>query len=454
MFGAQCASVKAAHLFVALIVIAASSQFCPEVLAQRPPPPPPLLPLNPPTAPAGNAVTEDKANLGKALFWDEQLSSTRTVSCATCHQPSAGGSDPRSQLGNPASTHPGADGVMGTDDDIAGSPGVIANATDGSFGWSDFFQMAQQVTGRYAPTAINAGFVDELFWDGRASRQFRDPVTNAIILNTGAALESQAAGPPTSDVEMAHAGRDWTEIAERIAGSRPLALATNIPTALEGWINNRNYPALFAEAFGDDAVTPARIIMAIATYERTLLSNQASIDAFIANVPNALTPQQLRGLQVFNGPGRCATCHGGNRFTDDDFHFLGVRPRAEDIGREAVTGNPNHRGRMKTPTLRNVSLKNEFMRNGSLGTLEEVIDFYVRGGDYETNQNAHRPGESQRRPEGRPGRIPRSIDGSQSRQRDSTLRFAHSVCRLGQSTKPGRRDHSWNRRHLPGHGGH
>jgi cytochrome c peroxidase len=200
MFGVQFLNVKFAHLLCALIVLASGAIFGPEVLAQRPPPQPPLMPLNAPTAPAGNAVTTEKANLGKALFWDEQLSSTRTVSCASCHQPSAGGSDPRSQLDDPASTNPGPDGVLGTADDITGSPGVITNGSDGSFGWHDFFGMTQQVTGRYAPTVINAGFVDELFWDGRASRQFRDPVTNAVVLNTGAALESQAAGPPTSDV--------------------------------------------------------------------------------------------------------------------------------------------------------------------------------------------------------------------------------------------------------------
>jgi len=391
MFAVEPVSVNFADLFRNVTAFACGSLFLPGVLAQGPPQPPPLQPLNAPAAPAGNAVTADKARLGKALFWDAQLSSTRTVSCGTCHQPSAGGSDPRSQQGNPASTHPGADGLPGTDDDITGSPGVVANNSDGSFAVDDFFGMTQQVTGRYAPTVINAGFVDELFWDGRASTQFRDPISNAVVLNAGAALESQAAGPPTSDVEMAHAGRDWVQIVDRVKGSKPLTLATDIPSDLDAWIDNRNYPALFADAFGDADVTASRIIMAIATYERTLLSNEAAIDDFIANEPNALTAQEEQGRQVFNRQGDCARCHSGNRFTDDEFHFLGVRPGAEDIGRQEVTGNQNHRGQMKTPTLRNAELKNDFMSDGSLATLAEVVEFYDRGGDFETNRNAINP---------------------------------------------------------------
>ena len=89
----------------------------------------PVPPLEPPPAPAGNPVTATKVALGKVLFWDEQLSSTRTVSCGTCHINSAGGSDPRSIITNLASTHPGADGVFSTGDDVTGSPGVpLSNA--------------------------------------------------------------------------------------------------------------------------------------------------------------------------------------------------------------------------------------------------------------------------------------------------------------------------------------
>lgn len=354
-------------------------------IAQGPPPPPPIPPLVAPPAPAGNPVTANKANLGKALFWDEQLSSTRTVSCGSCHQPASGGSDSRSLAG--ATDHPGPDGITGTADDITGSPGVILNNTDGTYEVEDFFGLAVQVTGRYAPSAINAGFADELFWDGRAGGTFVDPVSGNTVLAAGAALESQVAGPPTSPVEMAHQDRDWEEIAERIANVKPLAVSPDLPADLETWIADRNYDALFTEAFGSDGVTAARIIMAIATYERTLLSNQAPFDAFIGGNQNALTAQELQGLALF-AQNDCVACHGGNRLTDDDFHYIGVRPQNDDLGRFNVTGNNPDRGRMKTPTLRNVELRGEFMHNGRLTSLADVVDFYDRGGDFDApNKN-------------------------------------------------------------------
>ena len=368
--------IRIAALFVgALLPLGAA--------AQGPPPPPALTPLNPPPVPAGNPVTQAKVDLGKALFWDEQLSSTRTISCGTCHQPSAGGADPRSERGLAESTHPGPDGILGTSDDVVGSPGVVLNQADGTYSLDDFFGMASQVTGRYTPPAINAGYANQLFWDGRAGETFLDPITNEVILSDGAALETQAAGPPLSDVEMAHQGRDWSRIATRIAGSKPLALADSIPGALADWIADRSYPALFNEAFGSSEVTAARIIMAIATYERILVSNQAPIDAFIAGDTDALTAQQQQGLQMFNGRGRCAACHGGHRFTDDRFHYIGVRPQDEDLGRFHVTGRNRDRGEMKTPSLRNVSLRNSFMHNGRFDSLADVVNFYNRGGDFD-----------------------------------------------------------------------
>lgn len=347
------------------------------VIAQGPPPP--LQPLAAPVAPAGNPITVDKTQLGKALFWDEQLSSTRTVACGTCHQPVAGGSDPRSSL---STLHPGPNGTFGNGDDIVGSPGVISTDAAGQQQLADFFGIAVQVTGRYSPSTINSAYPPTLFWDGRASGTFTDPVSGQVVLAAGAALESQAAGPPTSSVEMAHAGRDWAAVASRIEHSMPLALSPSIPTDLTTWIAGRNYGQLFQAAFGSAGVTPSRIIMAIATYERSLVSNQAPIDAFIAGTPGALTAQEQQGQNLFRTSG-CAGCHAGNRFTDDAFHYIGVRPQGEDIGRAAVTGVNGNRGQFKTPTLRNVALRGDFMHNGRLGSLEEVVEFYNRGGDFD-----------------------------------------------------------------------
>ncbi len=346
------------------------------VLAQGP------QPLGPPPTPPGNPITAAKVNLGKALFWDEQMSSNRTVACGTCHITQAGGSDPRTSAANPASRHPGPDGVFLTPDDRRGSPGTSLIDATGKFILDPAFRLQPQVTGRKAPSTLNAAYVPSMFWDGRATPTFRDPLTNAIVLNAGAALESQAVEPPLSTAEMGHVGRDWNAVAAQIAASRPLRLSPSIPAALAAWINGRDYPGLFLEAFGTPDVTPARIALAIATYERVLWTGQAPIDSFFGGNPGALTPQENAGLQVFNTQGRCNTCHVGNRFTNDQFRYIGVRPDNDDVGRFAVTGNPGDRGRMKVPTLRNVELRAPYFHNGGMATLEDVIDFYNRGGDF------------------------------------------------------------------------
>lgn len=340
----------------------------------------PMGRLRPPPQPPGNAITPSKANLGKSLFWDEQLSSTLTVACATCHMPETGGTDPRSIPGNFLSTNPGPDGRFGTPDDITGSIGVPLTQADGHYLRDVIFRLDEQVGTRKAPVAINAGYSRNLFWDGRALEEFRDPLTNAVILQRGASLESQAASPPLNSTEMAHVGRDWNEIAQRVRPSSPLALAQDIPADLESWINGRPYDALFAEAFGTPEVTPARIIMAIATYERTLFTDQTPFDDFLDGV-GQLPPQEEQGRQLFI-QFRCNECHAGPLTSDDLFHNTGVRPPGEDLGRFNVTGDPQDRGRFKTPTLRNVELRAPYFHNGEMRTLEDVVDFYNRGGDF------------------------------------------------------------------------
>ena len=345
-------------------------------LAQR------LQPLPRPPVPEGIPITVEKVNLGKALFWDEQLSSTRLAACATCHRPAAGGGDPRLIVGELASTHPGPDGLYGTDDDITASPGVPMSKADGVYQRSPLFDFRIQVGGRRAPSAVNAGYSPLLFWDGRVGEVFRDPLTNEVVLDGDAALESQAAKPPLGTAEMAHLGRDWTDVAARVAGSRALALATDVPVALKRWINGRAYPALFAEVFGSPDVTPARIIMAIATYERTLYADQSPFDDLLRGGNGHLTEQELEGWQVFSTVG-CLNCHAGNRLTDENFHYTGVRPPDEDIGRMEVTGLEEDRGKFRTPSLRNVELRAPYFHNGRFATLEEVVDFYDRGGDFD-----------------------------------------------------------------------
>ncbi len=344
----------------------------------------PIAPLGPPPAgPPGNPVTAAKATLGKILFWDEQMSSTRTVSCGTCHHSGFGGTDPRSALSPASSTNPGPDALFNTPDDIRGSAGVPVNNVDGTYTFGQGFGLNAQVTARKSISYINAGYAPVLFWDGRATGTFRDPLTNAVVLNAGAALESQSVGPPVSSAEMAHAGRSWNDVAARIAESKPLALSPSIPTALDVWIGGRTYPELFLEAFGTADVTPARISMAIASFERTLFSDQAPVDQANAGI-TPLTAAEQRGRNIFTAQG-CGTCHAGALMTDNNFHYLGLRPDTEDIGREAVTGMPNDRGAFRTPGLRNLELRRSYFHNGRFSTIEEVVDFYNRGGDFDAN---------------------------------------------------------------------
>ena len=364
---------------IVLIALAASPAF-----AQ---PPPPLTPLPPPPQPAGNLVTTAKANLGKVLFWDEQMSSTRTVACGSCHQARGGGSDPRSVAGSSRATHPGLDGISGTADDIVGSPGVVLNHADGSLHASGMFSMHEQVTGRLAPSFINSGYSPVTFWDGRAGGTFIDPETGTTVLPNGGALENQVLGPPLSSSEMGHVGRAWPEVTARIAASRPLALSAVVPADLMTWINRRGYPELFNEAFGSVAVTAAKIAMAIASYERTLFSTQTPFDALIAGNGAALTPQENAGFQLFGRVG-CAGCHAGSLMSDNQFHYIGVRPAAEDSGRMIVTHQAADLGAFRTPSLRNVALRSAFMHNGRFSTLAEVVDFYDRGGDFNAPNKA------------------------------------------------------------------
>jgi cytochrome c peroxidase len=345
-----------------------------------PPPPPPPAPLQAPPAPPQNPVTAAKASLGKVLFWEEQLSSTRTVACGTCHIPAKGGSDPRSLFGSNRATAPGPDGIPGTPDDIIGSPGVPLHRADGSYDLATFFGHREQVTTRKAPSSLNIGYSPLLFWDGRATGTFDDPLTGNVLIPNGGATESQIAGPPTNNVEMGHIDRNWTDVVERLAESTPLALSPDIPDALASWINGRPFDALFQEAFGSPGITPARIIMAIATYERTQFTNQAPIDLDRQNAPT-LTTQEQQGRQLF-AQNDCVACHSGNRLTDEQFHYTGVRPQNDDLGRFAETNNNADRGAMKTPGLRNVELHAPYMHNGRFATLEEVVEFYNRGGDF------------------------------------------------------------------------
>ena len=195
---------------------------------------------------------------------------------------------------------------------------------------------------RNAPALINAAFSMDFFWDGRAGT-----------------LEDQIKGPVANPLEMA---------------SSPTAATTKIQ-AIGG------YKPYFQRAFGDPQVSWPRISQAIATFERTLVSGNSPYDSYQAGGKAALTDAQIRGLHVFRDS-RCNVCHAAPYFTNGTFANLGVgSDKANpDTGRYAVTHDDHDWGTFKTPTLRDIALTAPYMHDGSLATLEEVVDLYDRGG--------------------------------------------------------------------------
>ncbi|MDX2146666.1 MAG: cytochrome c peroxidase [Planctomycetota bacterium] len=343
-----------------------------------------LAALPPVPVPPENPITESKRVLGKILFWDEQLSSDNTMSCASCHLPELGGVDARRVR------HPGFDDLFNTPDDVFASPGVLASDSANNLRRDASFALAPQVTDRATMTNINAAYTTHLFWDGRASPQFVDPQTSQVAIVNRGALESQAVAPPVSSVEMAHADRDWVAISSKLASDRPLAAAKDLPPDVAAALAaNPTYPQLFQAAFGTSTIDARSIAFAIATYQRTLVSDQAPWDRFQAGETTALTPQQQQGLNTFN-QASCNVCHtapffaqtgigpNGQPATGALFRNIGLRPPDEDLGRQIVTGIAGDRGRFKVPSLRNVGLRQSFMHNGQFTTLQQVVRFYTR----------------------------------------------------------------------------
>ncbi|MCB9681082.1 MAG: hypothetical protein H6733_06375 [Alphaproteobacteria bacterium] len=318
-----------------------------------------------------NPVTPERVILGKILFWDEQLSSDNTVACGTCHLPEHIGGDPRPAV------NPGPDGVTGTGDDRHSSLGVIRMDTDATYVGDPIFGFGPQVTPRTTPAFLGTLWAPQQFWDGRSGPDFVDPISQTVAVTGTGGLEAQAIVPILSDVEMGHPGRSWSDVVSKLAAITPLELGSSLtPDIVAALSVDPTYPDLFTTAFGDPAITPVRIGLALAAYERTLVPDDTVFDVFFTGVPTALDAQQTAGWEAFR-TSQCAACHRPPLFTDNSFRNIGLRPVAEDKGRQDFTNNPADRGKFKVPSLRNIALRDRFMHNGQFTTLEEVLDFYT-----------------------------------------------------------------------------
>jgi parallel beta-helix repeat protein len=268
--------------------------------------------------PADNQPSASKAELGRLLYFDPVLSGANDISCATCHHPDLGFADGRGL-------------AMGK-----GGRGVGPGRAGGV------------EIRRGAPSIWNAGYSERQFWDGRA-----------------ASLEEQARGPITSPDEM---------------DQKPDLLVQELVAIPE-------YVRLFDAAFGGrggSAVTFENVLRAIATFERTLVSDRSRFDRYVSGDTSALTPAERRGLTLFRSlKTRCFECHGFPTFASADFKVVGVPDlpgRAPDRGRAETGAGPAYERAFKVPSLRNVGRTAPYMHNGAFRTLDDVLDFYAKGG--------------------------------------------------------------------------
>ena len=250
--------------------------------------------------PDDNARTPERERLGRTLFFDPRLSASRSISCATCHDPDLAWSD--------------------------GLPRAIGHG--------------KKQLDRRTPTIANLAWAPALFWDGRAD-----------------SLEEQALGPIQAPGEMNLSLADLVSRLEAIDG----------------------YRSLFAGAYPGEPVSPGTVAKAIATFERGVVSGRAPFDRWMDGDKAALPTAAQRGFVLFNEKARCSVCHTGWRFSDDGFYDIGVT--TSDRGRGRITPDLElTQFAFKTPTLRDVATRAPYMHNGSVATLEEVIDLYDRGG--------------------------------------------------------------------------
>ena len=195
---------------------------------------------------------------------------------------------------------------------------------------------------RNAPSVLNVAYGRSFFWDGRAP-----------------SLEEQVLQPIQAGSEL---GLDLQELVRRLRAQD-------------------TYRAAFREAFEGDGITPDHVSRALASYLRTLRSGNAAIDRFLQGHSDALPLDARRGFGLFVGRANCGACHIAPLFTDHQFHNTGVSWGSPDSGRFEITEEDGDRGAFKTPSLRNVAGTAPYMHDGSIATLEEVIEFYDHGGN-------------------------------------------------------------------------
>lgn len=222
-------------------------------------------------------------------------------------------------------------------------------------GWSDGLPTGRGskslVLDRASPTVINTAYNSIQMWDGRKK-----------------SLEDQAMGPMEASVEM---NADIQK--------------------LFTWLNGHTgYRTLFEKAYPGQPIDAGTLSKAIASFERTVVSNDSPFDRWVKGRADAMTPDQVKGFALFIDPkkGNCSACHSGPNFTDNGFHNLGLASYARekpDMGRFAHKPLPSLRGAFKTPTVREAANTAPYFHDGSAATLRDVVKHYVGGGSVKTD---------------------------------------------------------------------
>lgn len=201
---------------------------------------------------------------------------------------------------------------------------------------------------RNSPSLANVGFAPRLFMDGGVPT-----------------LEMQILAPIADENEMDH----------------------NILLVAEELNTDPQLTALAQIAYQQE-INPYTITRSLAAFERSIVSATSKYDLYLQGEA-MLTEEEMLGMELFNSDElKCASCHSGALFTDYDYHNIGLYTEYADPGRERISLDQNDWGKFKTPSLRNVAFTAPYMHNGSLSTLEEVIDFFAGGGESHPNKDA------------------------------------------------------------------
>lgn len=268
-------------------------------------------------------VDNKQAELGRLLFWDPILSGDRDVACATCHLPEAGYSDNQHQSIGVGGVGRGSERIEGHTKRVPRNAQTLLNTA-----WNGIDEL-----GIFDPETA------PMFWDNRVG-----------------SLEAQALEPIRSREEMRGDNFPENQIDAEIT-----TRLNSIPA----------YQTAFKEAFDIDTISTDSIAKALAAFQRTLIANQTPFDRWMRGEEDAMTSQQISGMQEFVIAG-CADCHSGPLFSDFEPHVLGVQ-EGRDVA-EPDSGDGTFA--FRTPTLRQLDFTAPYFHAGQFTTLDAAIDFY------------------------------------------------------------------------------